>query len=99
MELKTDKYRKSRGGRARMLKISCEHCRGIVCIYQKDGPGPLKRMYSDRILTPKLLWSNNKKLVCKKCKRWLGIGSIYKKESRRCFILFQDVVTKKILKS
>ena len=49
-----DKYKKVRGGYSRLLEISCEKCGSVLCHYQKDGPGILKRMYFDRIsgITP-----------------------------------------------
>lgn len=96
--LKQDKYREGRGGHSRLMEIKCAKCRGIICLYQKDGPGPLKRLYIDRILDPKIVWKNNLKLQCKKCKGLLGLASIYEAESRKCIILFQDVVVKTIVK-
>jgi hypothetical protein len=96
--LKLDKYRKSRGGYSRLLEVSCEKCGEIVCHYQKDGQGPLKRLYADRVVDLKSAWKNNQKLVCRKCKRWLGIASKYQEEKRPCFILFQDSVIKNIKK-
>jgi len=98
MQLKRDKYKQSRGGYSRLLKVCCTECGSIVCNYQKDGSGPLKRLYADRILSPGIKWKNNKKLVCKKSHHWLGIGTMYIKEDRPCFILFQDSVSKKIIK-
>jgi hypothetical protein len=94
--LKNDQYRKSRGGYARCLKIICKKCSSIICQYQKDGSGPLKRLYVDRILAPKLTWKNNQKLLCPQCKIWLGVAAFYPKEHRKSFMLFQDSVTKKI---
>ncbi len=38
------------------------------------------------------------KLLCGKCKSWLGITSVYKKEYRRCYLLFVDVIKKKARK-
>lgn len=96
--LKRDKFRDVRGGYSRLLKLSCEKCGATVGLYQKDGPGPLKRLYIDRILDLKVAFKNNQKLVCKKCKRWLGLASKYQEENRPCFILFQDAVNKKIIK-
>lgn len=94
--LKSDNYRKSRGGYSRCLEVRCEKCKGLVCFYQKDGPGPLKRLYIDRILQPQIFWTQ--KFLCKKCKSWLGVAMVYKKEHRKCFILFQNSVNKKITK-
>ena len=96
--LKQDKYRNSRGGYARLLEVSCEKCATLVCHYQKDGSGPLKRMYVDRAFGLKTTWKDNNKLVCRKCKRLLGLASKYPEENRPCFILFQDTVKKKVIK-
>ena len=64
--LKKDKYQKKRGGKSRFLKIFCEKCGAFICDYQKDGDGELKRLYIDRILKPKVIWKDGKKLICKK---------------------------------
>jgi len=105
IKLKQDKYKKVRGGYSRFLEIKCEKCSNVIAIYQKDGPGPLKRMYADRIFSPeklsKLQNKKNKKipnLVCSKCKQVIGIPYIYQKEKRPAFRLFERAVTKKIVK-
>ena len=54
-KFKKDKYASNRGGTSVLLEISCEHCGEHVCYYQKDGPGQLKRMYCDRIVSPPML--------------------------------------------
>lgn len=102
---KQDKYKKARGGYSRFLEIKCEKCRNLIALYQKDGPGSLKRMYLDRIFSPeKLSRLQNiaiKKipnLVCSKCKQIIGIPYIYQKEKRPVFRLFEGSVTKKIVK-
>ncbi|OGZ95510.1 MAG: hypothetical protein A3I44_03465 [Candidatus Sungbacteria bacterium RIFCSPLOWO2_02_FULL_51_17] len=64
-------------------------------IYQKDGPGVLKRLYLDRIATPQLQGKTN--FVCKKCKTILGIVVVYRKEKRAAYRLFAGAVTKKVL--
>lgn len=104
--LKNDKYKKSRGGYSRLLEISCEKCKTKVCLYQKDGPGILKRMYLDRISDSKKytgLENNSVKnipnLECVICKQVLGIPIIYKKENRLCYRLFVGAVTKHITTS
>jgi hypothetical protein len=105
-KLKNDKYKKNRGGYSRLLEISCEGCGAALGYYQKDGPGILKRMYLDRIyksddysdLSNKL-FNELPQLICKKCKRHLGVPVIYEKEKRFAFRLFQGSVTKKIIKS
>ncbi len=93
---KNDKFKKTRGGYSRLLLISCEKCQAPILAYQKDGPGILKRLYLDRIVTPQLKAVNN--LVCKKCKTVLGLQIIYKKENRLAYRLFVGAVSKKILK-
>ena len=81
-----------------MLDITCERCGAVVCRYQKDGPGQLRRMYVDRILAPVMVWKKDWKLTCGACGKWLGICAIWQKEKRPCFILFHDVVRKKTAK-
>lgn len=93
--MKNDKYKKARGGWSRMLDICCEHCGNHICFYQKDGPGPLKRMYHDRISGVSTDESN---LVCPKCKEVLGVGIIYEKENRPAYRLFAGSITKKVVK-
>lgn len=55
VEFKKDKYRENRGGYSRFLEIKCESCRNFLALYQKDGQGPLRRMYIDRIFSPQNL--------------------------------------------
>jgi len=105
MKFKQDKYKKVRGGYSRFLDIKCEKCGNYIATYQKDGPGPLKRMYIDRIFSPQNLVNlqkvNIKKIpnfVCHKCKQIIGIPYIYKKEDRPAFRLFEGSVIKKIVK-
>ena len=68
LNLKSDKYRKSRGGYSRFLDIYCDHCGKKVFIYQKDGLGELKRLYLDRIISDKPIKSNSS-LECPHCGR------------------------------
>jgi len=100
-----DKYKKARGGRSHLLIISCAKCGNKILEYQKDGPGTLKRMYFDRINAPeKLMGLQNKNLKnisilkCSSCKHILAYPYIYKKEKRGAFRVFQDALTKKIIK-
>jgi len=102
---KLDKYRKARGDYSRFLNVLCEHCGAKILVYQKDGPGPLKRLYLDRIFAPedlvnfqKLSISKVPNLVCSKCKTVLAIPYIYKKEDRKAYRLFVGAVTKKVTK-
>ena len=92
--MKKDTYSKARGGWSRILEISCEGCSVKVCDYQKDGPGPLKRMYIDRMINSS---PASPELACSACKRILGMRVVYEKENRPAYRLFQDSVTKKIV--
>lgn len=94
MEFKNDKYKKNRGGYSRWLFLSCEKCKQELFVYQKDGPGILKRLYRDRIIGE----SKTKDLVCPKCKTLLGVGVVYKKEDRPSYRLFSGAISKKIIK-
>lgn len=79
--MKNDKFSHARGGWSRVLDVSCEGCGVRLCYYQKDGPGPLKRMYVDRMIN---LTPRDDQLICSECKRILGIQITYKKrESAR----------------
>src|SRR4051812_46742649 len=105
IKFRSDKYRKARGGYSRFLQISCEHCDHKILMYQKDGPGELRRLYIDRIIKPEGFSKLEKKpiakipeLICQNCKRILGIPYIYKKENRKAFRLFVGAVNKKIIK-
>ena len=97
MKFKNDKYRRVRGGYSRLLKISCQKCESVVCQYQKDGPGNLRRVYLDRISEPKVTLSG-KILKCPKG-HVLAVRTVYEKEGRSAFRLFVDAITKKILKA
>jgi hypothetical protein len=96
MKFKNDKFRKIRGGYTRLLKITCEKCGSLICLYQKDGSGNLRRMYIDRIIEPAVSISR-KDLSCLK-DHLLGAKIIYEKEKRPAFRLFVDSVIKKIVK-
>jgi len=95
--LKNDNYRKARGGYARFLNLYCASCKYHLALYQKDGPGQLKRLYIDRILAPEVP-KNKKELICKSCKKIIGTRYIYQKENRLAIRLYQDAVTKKVSK-
>lgn len=95
MKLKKDKYSKARGGKSKLLNISCSNCKTHICFYQKDGSGILKRMYLDRI---EGISTNDKKLTCPNCNQTLGTKMIYKKESRPAYRLFVSAVSKSIVK-
>lgn len=93
---KNDRYKKVRGGYSRLLEIRCRKCNEVICRYQKDGPGTLRRMYLDRIMDNHVPVSG-KNLNCLEA-HLLGIKMIFEKENRPAFRLFVDSVTKKIIK-
>jgi len=102
---KRDKYKSTRGGHSRLLNVCCRKCESTVLIYQKDGPGNLRRLYMDRIFAPNELSDlqtlDLKKipiLKCKKCGEMLGTPYIYQKEKRKAFRLYQDSVIKRLRK-
>ncbi len=105
-KFKKDKYRKNRGNYSRLLNIYCRICNNKILIYQKDGPGNLRRIYLDRIFFPLKLTNIQTKqlnkipaLKCSNCKEILGIPYIYKKEKRKAFKIFQDALIKKTRKN
>ena len=89
--LKNDKYRVVRGGYSRFLNIYCSSCRFFLVLYQKDGPGILKRLYVDRIFN-KVILNKGKEFTCKSCKKVIGTFYIYKKENRPAIRLYQDAI-------
>jgi hypothetical protein len=97
LSFKNDKFKKNRGGHSRWLELYCENCKEKLMVYQKDGPGILKRLYLDRIVSP-LDLKTKKYLECKKCKTVLGVYTIFKKENRPAYRLFAGAVEKKIFK-
>jgi len=92
-----DEYTLARG-EPQFLKMYCSSCNQLIMIYQKDGPGPLKRCYFDRIHYPETLKNldkddklkNTDKLICQKCKSLIGEKIIYQKENRLAFHLNQE---------
>jgi ribosomal protein S27E len=105
LEFKKDKYSISRRSYSRLLNIYCRKCNNLIAIYQKDGPGNLRRMYIDRILYPLDFVSlNNFKLdeisnlECNRCNEILGTPYIFVKEQRKAFRLYQDSIIKKVRK-
>ncbi len=97
MKFKNDRFQKNRGGYSRLLEIACQKCASLVCRYQKDGTGNLRRMYRDRISSPSISLSN-KDLICSKG-HLLGVAILYEKEKRKAFRLLPHSVTKKIVKA
>lgn len=102
LKFKKDKYQKARGTYSRLLNLSCMECGNKILIYQKDGPGNIRRIYLDRIFSPKRLTHlENKplgtisKLKCQKCHEDIGTPYIYRKENRKAFKIYQDALIKK----
>ena len=88
-----DQYQKARGGYSFLLKIHCERCDHLLALYQKDGNGPLRRMYIDRILEPKIPYREGD-FICPSCGKIIGTFYLYEKENDRPAIrLYQDSVT------
>lgn len=102
LKLKRDKFRTVRGGCSRLLDLKCRSCGQLILNYQKDGPGPIYRLYLDRIFGPieliNLQYKNLKEinpLRCSNCKKLLGVPYIYKKETRKSFRIFAGALVKK----
>ena len=102
---KRDKYKSARGGHSRLLNLHCGKCNNVIAVYQKDGPGNLRRLYMNRILEPeKLVGLQNKNIKdispikCNKCGFVVGIPYIYKKEKRKAFRVCRDAIVKHIKK-
>lgn len=104
--LKRDKFKSARGGYSRLLDVCCRKCGELVIVYQKDGPGNLRRLYLDRIFSPNNLVNLQKvnikavpMLKCGHCGELLGTPYIYPKENRPAFRLYQDAVIKRLHKA
>ena len=99
IKLKKDKYQKVRGGVSKLLLLSCASCRTPLLLYQKDGPGILKRLYFDRILAPKdFIYKEIQNVSCPSCNTLIGTSYIYEKENRPAFLLKRGTLLKKIKK-
>lgn len=97
LSYRRDSYTAVRG-KPSLLHVTCFRCNTFIALYQKDGPGPLKRMYLDRILGPAAAvnaGAKKKDLTCKGCGDILAIPIIYTKEKRPAFRLFAAAVTGK----
>ena len=76
------------------LAILCGKCHKHLFVYQKDGPGPLKRSYLDRIHQATIQLQEEHTLVqCPVCMRKLGHLSLYEKENRWAIYWFVDCIT------
>ena len=92
---KNDQYRSARGGHSRFLKITCEGCHAFLGVYQKDGPGNLRRMYIDRLHASRI--QQGKEASCPDCKRIIGTKIRFKKEDRSAIRLYVDAVVKEVI--
>ena len=97
MKLKNDKYRKARGGYSRLLEINCSSCGSNLCLYQKDGPGIIKRMYVDRIISNSKMFKGDN-FKCTQCGNLIGYLTIYEKEKRPAYSIVHGSISKKVLK-
>lgn len=96
MQFTNDEYKQNRGGYSRLYEITCRKCGDVICNYQKDGPGNLRRLYVDRMSQA----PNSKELVCSNG-HVLGVKIIHTEhgESRKAYRLFVDAIKKRMLKS
>ena len=87
-KLKKDKYLRERGGTAKVQNIVCSKCGEALFVYQKDGPGWLKRAYLNRIVAPEIFsklqyqysadnFKTMKNLVCP-CNNLIGTPILYR---------------------
>lgn len=83
-----NEYTKVRGEPV-LLEITCRKCHAWVMDYQKDGPGPLLRCYTDRIHEPAILRVDSfsvrnlglaSPLSCSACSTKLGQPFIYRRK-------------------
>ncbi len=103
MKIKKDKFRRNRGGWSRVWEIRCAKCESLLCVYQEDGPGTLKRMYEDRILEWKdgyfegIGYRNH--LLCVKCYSEIAFSFIYTNhgENRIAFRMYVGAVKKHLI--
>lgn len=106
MKLKNDRYRKVRGGKAKILNISCAKCGTLILKYQKDGDGSLHRCYLNRIIAPEKLvgldnaYSQQKEmtnLICEKCGSLIGTPMKHS-DGRLAFRLIKGNYSKSVAK-
>ena len=84
IKLIKDKYSRARGGKSKLAYVTCVKCGKKVLLYQKDGPGWLKRCYLNRIFWPEKYETlqhnkqikttgNTPKLLCLSCRTVIGL--------------------------
>ncbi|MDB4979243.1 MAG: hypothetical protein JWM56_1429 [Candidatus Peribacteria bacterium] len=95
-----DQYTHNRGGDAKIHTLLCFMCNEPLATYQKDGPGPLKRIYLDRIHEPTELKTaktidDMQNLHCRQCRELLGTPMVYARlfgEQRLAYRLYASAV-------
>ncbi len=103
--LRMDSHRLARGRTAKLVDVACKACGAKVLVYQKDGPGWLKRCYLDRILDPpeyETLQHRRRirgpedmpNLVCLKCGGLIGTP-VRHKDSRLAYKLIRGSFIRK----
>lgn len=94
-----DQYWTNRHSCSTFLNIICGKCNSKIAVYQKDGPGELKRMYVDRIRETTAFDIKNPPtdLVCNTCSRLIATKRIYPKENRLCYIMFAYTFVTEVL--
>jgi len=94
-KIKHDLYQKNRGV-PHILLIQCGNCHHDLMVYQKDGPGPLKRCYLDRIawIFNTHLDLQQQPLTCPQCKTTIATPMIYQKENRPAIRMIKGKFTK-----
>ncbi|MBP7708446.1 hypothetical protein KA107_02080 [Candidatus Pacearchaeota archaeon] len=104
IKIKKDKHFRKRGGTTKIITVSCKACGNLLFVYQKDGPGWLKRCYLNRILFPEEYASLQKNKLLKipkdlgnlKCSCGSLIGTpIQHKDSRLAFKLVRKSFKRK----
>lgn len=93
--IKNDRYRRARGGNTKILAINCTSCGHLLCHYQKDGIGTLKRLYLDRIVAH---YELKDELRCTHCNTLIGTKMIYQKENRLAYRLIPGAIRKVTIK-
>lgn len=97
MKFTDDLYKQNRGGYSRLYTITCRKCGDVICQYQKDGPGNLRRLYIDRMIGNNL---QGKELSCRQG-HVIGVKILHTehKEKRYAYRLFVDAIVKKLISS
>jgi len=105
MQFKKDIFTVNRWNYSRRINLHCHKCDHIFATYQKDWPWNLRRLYFDRIMSPKTLTKlveqnleSIPNLRCWNCNFEIWVPYIYEKENRPAFRIYQDAIKKSIRK-